>query len=77
MKRPLYMIVTRGKFEIPIAVGDNMADLAKQTGMKPESLYKLFTRCRKTGFQRGTAKEVWVDFSEKEWRELHEEQKGG
>ena len=29
MKKPLYMIVTRSRFELPVAVGDSLADLAQ------------------------------------------------
>ena len=71
MKKPLYMIVTRSRFELPVAVGDSLADLAQQTGMRQDSLIRMFNRCRRNGW-RGTCKEVFVDFDEKELKELEE-----
>ena len=75
MKRPLYLIISSGKLELPVAVGDNMADLSRQTGRSIANLCHTFNRARRSGWKKGMAREVWVDFSEKEWRELHEEQK--
>lgn len=63
-KRPLYLIVTLGKYELPLAVGDNMADLARQTGRSLSNLAHSFNRSRKSGWTKGSCREVWVDMEE-------------
>lgn len=63
-KRPLYLIVTCDKYELPLAVGDNMADLARQTGRSLSNLSHSFNRSRKSGWTKGSCREVWVDMEE-------------
>lgn len=38
MKKKLYMIVTRDKYELPIAVEDSSVKLARRIGMSPATL---------------------------------------
>ena len=63
-KRPLYLIVTRDKFELPLAVGDNMDDLASQTGKSISNLAHSFNRSRRSGWKKGACREVWVDMED-------------
>lgn len=63
-KRLLYLIVTRDKYELPLAVGDNMADLARQTGRSLSNLSHSFSRSRRSGWKKGACREVWVDMED-------------
>ena len=48
-KNKLYMKVTNDEYELPLAVADSIADLARMTGVKPESLYSIISEDRSTG----------------------------
>lgn len=62
--KPLYLIVTMDQYELPLAVGDNMADLARQTGRSISNLIHSFNRSRRSGWTKGACREVWVDLEE-------------
>ena len=63
-KIPLYLIVTLDKYELPLAVGDNMADLARLTGRSPSNLAHSFNRSRRSGWKKESCREVWVDLED-------------
>lgn len=46
--RPLFLIVA-GKNELPVAVGDSLTDLARQTGLSVPNLSRRFNRARRSG----------------------------
>lgn len=46
MSKKLWMKVTNDEYELPLAVADTMAELARMTGIKPESLYSIISRDR-------------------------------
>ena len=46
MSKKLWMKVTNDEYELPLAVADTMAELARMTGVKPESLYSIISRDR-------------------------------
>lgn len=44
MKKKLYMIVTRDKYELPIAIEDSSAELARRIGMNPKTLRSCMSK---------------------------------
>lgn len=44
MKKYLYMKVTRDEFELPVAVADSVAELAKMLGIKPNTVSRSLSR---------------------------------
>ena len=67
--RPLFLIVA-GKNELPVAVGDSLTDLARQTGLSVPNLSQRFNRARRSGWKKGKVKQVWVEFTDEEWKRL-------
>lgn len=47
MKNVIYMVVTKDKFELPIFVGDNVAEIADAIGIKKETVSNYI--CKKRG----------------------------
>lgn len=62
--KPLYLVVTRDKYELPVAVGDNMEDLSKQLGIAISSVSRGVNRARASGWKKGIYREVWVEMDE-------------
>ena len=60
-KNKLYMKVTNDKYELPLAVADSIADLARMTGIKPESLYSIISRDRHGKKHSYSYREVYID----------------
>ena len=46
-KKRLWMKVTNDEYELPIAVAENLSELAKMTGLSVSSLQSMFCRKRK------------------------------
>ena len=46
-KNVIYMVVTKDKFELPIFVGDNVAEIADAVGIKKETVSNYI--CKKRG----------------------------
>lgn len=44
MKKKLYMVVTRDKYELPLIVEDSSAGLARKIGMNPETLRSCMSK---------------------------------
>ena len=51
MKQTICMKVTKDRYELPVAVADTFAELAKILGMKPEAIYSNISHCRKNGWK--------------------------
>ena len=49
MRMKLYLAVTPDKYELPIAVADNVVDLAKMLGKSPYTIYTAIRRNRLRG----------------------------
>lgn len=45
----LYMMVTKDKYELPLAVADTMAELARMVGVLPDSVRSAMCHDRKRG----------------------------
>lgn len=60
-KNKLYMKVTNDEYELPLAVADTMAELARMTGIKPESLYSIISRERHGKKHTYSYREVDID----------------
>lgn len=50
--------------------GDSLTDLARQTGLSVTNLSKRFNRARRSGWKKGKVKQVWVEFTDEEWKRL-------
>lgn len=49
-KNAVYMLVTNDKYELPLAIADSVAELAKITGQKRSSVASAITHAKKKGF---------------------------
>ena len=61
MSKKLWMKVTNDEYELPLAVADTMAELARMTGIKPESLYSIISRDRHGKKHTYSYREVVID----------------
>lgn len=61
MSKKLWMKVTNDEYELPLAVADTMAELARMTGIKPESLYSIISRDRHGKKHSYSYREVDID----------------
>ncbi len=61
LKKPLYEIVSRDKWEHPLFLADNLAELSEMSGKSLKTLQRGFNRARERKFETGIYKEVWVD----------------
>lgn len=59
-KKKLWMKVTDDKYELPLAVAESAADLARMVGIKPASLYSILSRDRH-GKLHSSYREVEID----------------
>ena len=57
----LYMKVTRDKYELPVAVAETKAELARILGMEREKVRSAFAKAKKYGYKHSTYVEVEVD----------------
>lgn len=53
-----YMAITKDKYELPLAVGDSMKELAEMLGISPDAIWIAIKRTAKDGKQRGFCKVV-------------------
>lgn len=61
MSKKLWMKVTNDEYELPLAVAESAAELARMTGIKPESLYSIISRERHGKKRTYSYREVEVD----------------
>ena len=50
MGKALYMQVTHDKYELPLAVADSIAELARLRGVSDNSIYSAMSNARKYGY---------------------------
>lgn len=58
---PLWLMVTKDKYQLPLAVADTSVELAKMVGVKPSTIIKSVTHRRKSRYIR-----IYVDLEEDE-----------
>lgn len=56
---PLWLMVTKDKYQLPLAVADTAAELAKIVGVTPEAIIKSVTHKRNSRYIR-----IYVDLEE-------------
>lgn len=61
MSKKLWMKVTNDEYELPLAVAESAAELARMTGIKPESLYSIISRERHGKKHTYSYREVDID----------------
>lgn len=52
--------MTNDKYELPVAVADTAAELARMVGIKPESIYSIISRERH-GLRHSVYREVEIN----------------
>lgn len=57
--KPLWLMVTKDKYQLPLAVADTAEELAKIVGVKPSTIIKSVTHRRKSRYIR-----IYVDMEE-------------
>jgi len=57
----LYLKVTRDKYELPVAVADTQAELARMCGVSPSSIASALCLMRQGVYKRPIYREVEVD----------------
>ena len=58
----LYLAVTKDEYELPYAIADTQADLARILGVDPQSVRKAFYDMRNgRGYKRTKYREVEID----------------
>lgn len=57
----LYMKVTRDEYELPVAVAETKAELARMLGMKREKVRSAFAKVKKYGYKHPTYVVVEVE----------------
>ena len=45
----IYMKVTKDEYELPVAVADSLAELARMLGIKPQSIYDSMSHVKSRG----------------------------
>lgn len=60
----IYMLITRDKYELPLAVADSKKELGKMLGVSPTTIANSISRSRKDGHK---SKYVRVDFQRKDF----------
>lgn len=58
---PVYMLVTKDRFELPLAVADSVTELARMVGVHQATISKSINTRRKSRYVR-----VYVDLEEDE-----------
>ena len=61
MSKKLWMKVTNDEYELPLAVAESAAELARMTGIKPESLYSIISRERRDKKHTYSYREVEIN----------------
>lgn len=60
-RKPLWLMVTKDKYQLPLAVADTAAELAQIVGVKPCTIIKSVTHRRNSRYIR-----IYVDMEEDE-----------
>lgn len=57
--KPLYLLVTKDKYQLPLAVADTAEELARIVGVNPSTIRKCITQRKNTRYIR-----IYVDLEE-------------
>ena len=57
--KPLYLLVTKDKYQLPLAVADTEEELARIVGVNPRTIRKCITQRKNTRYIR-----IYVDLEE-------------
>ena len=60
-KKPLYLLVTKDKYQLPLAVDDSADELARIVGVNQSTIIKSITQRKKSQYIR-----IYVDLEEDE-----------
>lgn len=61
MKRRLYLCVTMGKYELPVAVADTQKELADMLGIQEYTVTRALFDQRRGLRKKTKYREVWID----------------
>ena len=64
--KPVYLLVTKDKFELPLAVADSMYELARICGVTPSTIMNSVSTTSKRQVNNSQYKRVWVSDSDDE-----------
>lgn len=59
--KPLYLLVTKDKYQLPLAVADSADELARIVGVRQSTIIKSITQRKKSQYIR-----IYVDLEEDE-----------
>ncbi len=66
---PVYVAVTRDRFELPVAVADTQWDLARMLGVSEGAVSKGVRYAERGGKRRSRYRKVWIDLTPEEYAE--------
>lgn len=64
--RPIYLLVTKDEFELPLAVADSVYELARICGVTPSTVMHSVSTISKRQIKNSKYKRVWVSDSDDE-----------
>lgn len=64
--RPIYLLVTKDEFELPLAVADSVYELARICGVTPSTVMHSVSTTSKRQIKNSKYKRVWVSDSDDE-----------
>ena len=56
-RKALYLLVTKDKYRLPLAVADSAEELAEMVGVTPPTIYK----CIRDGYKNSRYERVYID----------------
>ena len=59
--KPLYLLVTKDKYQLPLVVADSVAELARNVGVSPTTIFKCLNQRKNSRYIR-----IYVDLEEDE-----------
>ena len=59
--KPVYLLVTKDEFELPLAVADSMYELARICGVTPSTIIHSVSTTSKRQVKNSQYKRVWID----------------
>lgn len=64
--RPIYLLVSKDEFELPLAVADSVYELARICGVTPSTVMHSVSTTSKRQIKNSKYKRVWVSDSDDE-----------
>lgn len=68
-KIPIFMAVTKDKYELPVAVADTQWDLARMLGVSEGAISKGIRYADRHGGRKSRYHKVWIDLTPEEYAE--------